>query len=143
MSEAEGGFRVALKAIVFKEDGTILAMRRSDTAPSRPLGWDLPGGRLEYGEDATLGIQRETKEETGLIIETPIPFDVVARTSDHNEFWVTICYYARPTLYDVTLSYEHDKFKWTTPTEFKEMTTSTRQKQFAEKFEALQKSGKI
>jgi len=40
-------------------------MRRTETAPSNPLKWDLPGGDVEYGEDPKKAILREIKEETG------------------------------------------------------------------------------
>jgi len=31
--------------------------------PHKPGTWDIPGGRLELGEDPFLGLKRETHEE--------------------------------------------------------------------------------
>jgi len=31
--------------------------------------WDLPGGKIEYGEEPMVALHREVKEETGLEIE--------------------------------------------------------------------------
>lgn len=109
---------VSLKAVLMRKDGNFLTLRRSDTAPTRPLGWDLPGGRLDWGEDPEAGITREIKEETGLEIEDLKIFDAVAGVTDHGEFWTTICYTAKPKTENIVLSYEHDDSKWVTPDEF-------------------------
>lgn len=56
---------VSQKAIIFNKENKILVIRRSKTAPYGALTWDLPGGDLDYGEDAITGVIREIKEETG------------------------------------------------------------------------------
>ena len=56
---------IAQKAILIREDGNLLALRRSKTDPSRPLTWDLPGGEVEFGEDLIESITREIREEVG------------------------------------------------------------------------------
>ncbi len=125
---------VSQKAILYREDGTILMIRRSKTAPSRPLWWDLPGGELEFGEDTIAGIIREVKEETGLEIQNPELFDVISDFNDKGEFWVTICYKAKPVATNVVLSFEHDDYQWIRPEEFQEFQASPRNKKFVEKF---------
>lgn len=70
---------VVMKAILYREDGRLLALRRSKTAPIRPLEWDLPGGELELGEDANEGILREIKEETALPVEDLQPLHIISR----------------------------------------------------------------
>jgi len=60
---------VAQKTIIVREDGKLLVVRRSKTAPSRPLYWDLPGGGLELGEDPEEGAVREVMEETGIEVK--------------------------------------------------------------------------
>jgi len=129
--------RVAQKAIIFNKNGNILTMRRSKTAPSRPLQWDLPGGDLEFSEDVKAGIIREIKEETGLEIKDLSVVDVASGINDINQFWVTICYIARPKTNQVILSYEHDDFRWVTPDEFQQLEASTRNKVFVERFKSL------
>lgn len=113
-----GKVGVSLKAVIRREDGKFLALRRTETAPSRPLGWDLPGGELDWGEDPEEGMMREIKEETGLEIEDLKIFDAVSGVTSHGEFWTTICYIARPKSENVVLSYEHDDLKWVTVDEF-------------------------
>lgn len=83
--------RVSQKAIIFREDGKILTMRRTATAPSRPLYWDLPGGDLDFGEDVKDGIVREIREEAGLEVQELAVIDAISGFNDKKEFWVTIC----------------------------------------------------
>lgn len=78
--------RVSQRAILFNKNGNILTIRRTETAPSRPLHWDLPGGNLEFGEDTRNGIFREIKEETGLKTKGLSVMDVISGFNDKDEF---------------------------------------------------------
>ena len=102
---------ISQKAIILNEDGKVLAIRRSNTAPTRPLYWDLPGGILEEGEDKLEAIKREIKEETGLEVES---ISKISEGTWHegDYAWTTTCYLAKPKTITVTLSYEHDEYKW-------------------------------
>jgi ADP-ribose pyrophosphatase YjhB (NUDIX family) len=57
---------VGVGAIVVHE-GRVLLVRRGN----EPLKghWTLPGGLLELGEPVVEGVARETREETGLVVE--------------------------------------------------------------------------
>lgn len=125
---------VSQKAIIFREDGKILTMRRTKTAPSRPLHWDLPGGDLDFGENVREGILREIKEEVGLEVQDLTLLDVISAINDNGEFWVTVGYTAKAKTMKVVLSYEHDDFKWVTPDEFQELKASPKNKKFVEIF---------
>jgi 8-oxo-dGTP diphosphatase len=118
------------KAIIFNEEGKILTLYRSETAPSRPNTWDFPGGHLDFGEDTTKGILREIKEETGLDIKELAIFDVTSKINEKGEFCVTIAYKAKTDSDKVTLSFEHTQFKWVTPEEFLNLESSETQRYF-------------
>lgn len=123
-------FGVTQKAIVLNTEGKLLTMRRTETAPTCPLHWDLPGGVLNYGEDPTTGITREILEETGLTVKDVEPFDVSAIVESDEKHWVTICYTARVVSTGVVLSYEHDAWKWVSPTEFLELKISDKLRRY-------------
>src|SRR4051794_40391938 len=51
-------------AAVRDDFGRILLVRRADTG-----NWELPGGRVEIGESATLAAEREVAEESGIHVK--------------------------------------------------------------------------
>lgn len=53
--------KVAQKAIIFKEDKVLLVRDPRDPE----VIWELPGGRLNSGENPKQGLVRELKEELG------------------------------------------------------------------------------
>jgi len=59
----------AVKAFIVNGNGEILVLKRNKNRPHSPGAYDIPGGRLENGEDPVSGVKRETLEETGLEIE--------------------------------------------------------------------------
>ena len=99
---------------VVRKDGDILLLRRSSASSSDAGRWELPGGKLEYGEELAETVRREVAEETGLSVEVECPFAVWHGTKD--EFWVTgvtfACTYVAGA---VRLSAEHDDHVWVDP----------------------------
>lgn len=61
-------FNFAQKAFILN-DGKILLVKKSADDPSHPNEWEIPGGRIEFGENLEDHIKREVKEEVGLDIE--------------------------------------------------------------------------
>jgi 8-oxo-dGTP diphosphatase len=120
---------VSQKAVILDTGGKILAIRRSNTHPLRPKGWDIPGGDLEFGEDAKEGIRREIAEETGLEVSELKVIDAMSWSNERGEFWVTIYYTAKAGTDLVKLSWEHDDFKWVAPDEFQQLDVLPRIKQ--------------
>ena len=66
---------VSAKAVLVSKDGKVLLMRKTSGIV------DLPGGKVEEGEDMFLALQREVKEETGLKLKR---FDFVASWVKHH-----------------------------------------------------------
>lgn len=58
--------RVGVGAFVVKDDRVLLVKRAK--APSLGL-WAIPGGRVELGETLERAAERETLEETGIIVK--------------------------------------------------------------------------
>lgn len=105
--------KLVSKAIVINDKNEILIVRRSKTAPRRALQWDLPGGMVEEGEHFAAATARETQEETGIVLD-PEHFNLVyTHTGVAYEWSVIWMFYAGKTdAGKVTLSYEHDQYKW-------------------------------
>ncbi|MEN8162173.1 MAG: NUDIX domain-containing protein [Myxococcota bacterium] len=59
--------RTLVHGVIEGERGVLLALRRE------LRGWELPGGRVEPGEDEADALVREVEEETGLRVE-PVGF---------------------------------------------------------------------
>lgn len=60
---------VAGKALVVHE-GKILILQEATSYAEKDAGakWDVPGGRLEPGESVRKALEREVKEESGLVV---------------------------------------------------------------------------
>lgn len=90
-------------ALVFVQDsaGRFLLQKRIDPLiPEAHMRWELPGGRVEYGENPQETAARECKEETGCTIEIleilPLIQSTVWCRTDKKEQHVLIsCYRAR------------------------------------------------
>lgn len=71
---------VSAAAVVVREDGDVLLIRRADTGE-----WQIPGGVVEHGEMAPDAAVREVLEESG--VESSIEF--LSGVYTHTEIPVT------------------------------------------------------
>lgn len=109
---------VTCGAIIMNESGNVLIVRRTETDPHRPLQWDLPGGHVEPGELFEAGLVREVREETAIDLEQAQPQLMYASTYPFDEVSVTWLFFTvKVQGAEVTLSAEHDQYKWVSPAE--------------------------
>jgi 8-oxo-dGTP diphosphatase len=104
-------FRLAVKGFVAK-DGEVLLLRRRKNDSHKPDTWDIPGGRLELGEDPFEGLKREVMEETGLRVAVEIPLNVHHFVRDDGQKITMIIFLCSPLEHEVKLSQEHTEFLW-------------------------------
>jgi len=124
---------ITVKLLIVNADGDILVIRRSQTDPTRPLSWDLPGGHVTTGENAVDAIIRETAEEIGVSIRLPELYDVLpAATADR----ATTIMFKTVTdgVLDIALGDEHDQFRWISSEDFMELDLPTKYKESYDKY---------
>jgi mutator protein MutT len=75
--------RIAVRAVIRKDEETLI-LRRANGRPSILGKYELPGGKLEYGEQPEDALARCLKEEAGLTMQTAQLFDVLTYV-DHDD----------------------------------------------------------
>jgi len=68
-------FFFAQKAFITNE-GNLLLVKKSADDPYHPNEWEVPGGRMDFGEKVEEHIAREVMEEVGIEIEAGKPFAI-------------------------------------------------------------------
>ena len=61
---------------IIASKGKVLLLKRVMSKRFLPGFYDLPGGKVELGEDPNLAIVREAKEETGIDVSVVRPYNV-------------------------------------------------------------------
>lgn len=104
-------FAIAVKAIIIQNEKVLLLKRRRDDVHN-PDGWDIPGGRLDIGEDPFDGLKREAREEVSLDIQVVMPIHVNSFTRDDHQRVTRIIFLCELASQEIVLSEEHEEFKW-------------------------------
>lgn len=104
-------FSNAAKAFIVK-DGKVLLIKREPTDTHKPSQWDIPGGRLNPGENPFIGLKREILEETGIDIEILMPLAVHYFTRDDGQVITLLIFLCKPLSDEIKLSHEHTEYKW-------------------------------
>ncbi|MFA6518863.1 MAG: NUDIX domain-containing protein [Candidatus Shapirobacteria bacterium] len=67
--------------------GQVLLLHRSSKRKYNPNLWELPGGKVEAGQDINNATEREILEETGLLIKiiSPVAFSE-SKVVDHGKY---------------------------------------------------------
>lgn len=106
-----------------KKDGKILLLRRAKEERSNPGEWELPGGKVETGQDLSSAAEKEALEETGLLVKITSP-KTYSETGINppikdgvphkypGMLHVGLTYEARVVSGRVKLSAEHFEYKW-------------------------------
>jgi 8-oxo-dGTP diphosphatase len=112
----EKKFGVAAKALVKNMEGQYLVLFKSENEDINPNEIDIPGGRVEFGEDVQDCLSREISEEVGLKIKINHPSRVWGFVKNELHL-VGITFVADLIGGDIALSGEHDAYKWMTKDE--------------------------
>ena len=112
----EKPFRLSIKVVIFDDAGRCLLLKRSRCSKGNPGKWDLPGGKVNSGEDFDRALIREVIEETGLRISLTRVIGGTQRELDERAIAYLIME-ARLVSGSPRLSGEHEDFTWIEPAE--------------------------
>ncbi|HTL39478.1 MAG TPA: NUDIX domain-containing protein [Methylomirabilota bacterium] len=104
-------FRNAVKAFIVKDNKLLMLKRRANDV-HKPGAWDIPGGRLELGEDPYEGLKREASEECQIAIEIIMPLSVHHFTREDGQKITLTIYWCKMLTEQIKLSEEHQEYKW-------------------------------
>lgn len=107
------------RCFVKRKDGKLLIIRRSKNDTHNPGLWEVPGGKLDIGQDLTHSIEREVLEETGLLAEPTHGLAFVeSRVLGEGKYlglpYIGIFNITRLVGGKILLSSEHSAYKWVT-----------------------------
>ena len=107
---------VAGKVMVTNKAGEYLFLKRSAESKHFKSQWEMPGGKMDPGETLEDCLVRETREETGL--DVAIVHVLGSSEGEIPTFRLAYLILSAEIIGSdtVTLSDEHDDYKWVTPT---------------------------
>jgi 8-oxo-dGTP diphosphatase len=76
--------KICVTGFIYKDD-KVLILKRSKEESFLPEYWELPGGKVEFGESLEESMNREMKEETGLEIKNIKPYSSFSYVSQDGQ----------------------------------------------------------
>ncbi len=105
-------FVVLAKALIIKED-KILLIKRNDKSLFGGGIWDIPGGKVEFGESPEESLIREIHEEISLNIKLLNVIDVNSAIDKNAPIqYITIVYISNYVNGTIQLNDEHSEYAW-------------------------------
>lgn len=107
--------RISVRAII-QQDGKTLLLRRANGRPTILGKYELPGGKLAYGEQPEDSLRRYLHDDADLHIKSAQLFDAVTYIDrDDRDIQYTVIVYMVNLIADhrpIVLSGNYDKYKW-------------------------------
>jgi ribonuclease HI len=121
--------RITVRAIVRKDERTLL-LRRRDGRPAVVGKYQLPGGRVEYGESPRDAVDRCLQETAGLTVQTAQLLDVISYIDHDNrdmQYFYAVYLVGLAGDTKVALSERYDHYAWKKPGDMStnELTAAT------------------
>ncbi len=121
---AQKPFGLAVKAFVSDPEGRWLLIRRSAESKWYAGQWDLPGGKVDPGEEFDVALAREIEEETGLPVELEGLVGADEFEMPHVRVILLYMSASTPGGEARVRAGEHDEAVWVLPEEIKRMDIS-------------------
>ncbi len=105
------------RCFVKRRGGELLIIRRSLTDTNNPGQWEIPGGKVDEGQDLTQAQEREVMEETRLHVRAThrlvfVHSFLIGQGKYKGLPYVALFSITRLVGGEVTLSEEHTEFAW-------------------------------
>ena len=108
---------LVVRAIILNKENKILLIKRAANDSWNSDRWEIPGGKLDAGQDISNALEREVFEETGLLV---IPTNRLAyyesKIVPEGKYkglpYISLVGIARAQGEKVKLSNEHQDFAW-------------------------------
>lgn len=124
--------QVSIKGLLYR-DGKVLVLR----SPRRDY-WELPGGRIDYGEDAEAAFKREMQEELGFkkvnLGELVNIWSFISERNGVEYHFIILDFVAFTAETEIRLSEEHTEYKWVREKEVRCLKMREGHKKSIEKF---------
>ena len=125
-------YGLTVRGVIKNDNGEILIVKRHPKSRTDPEMWELPGGKVEKGEDFDVALVREIKEETALDGKVGDFCEAVQNDYMHKRT-VQIMMYLKDIKGEVEISDEHIDWMWASPDTLKTLELSTSLKKVLEK----------
>ena len=84
---------VAVGVFIIDDDGKVFLTKRSKKATNERGTWEIPGGKVDFGETLQDAARREAKEEYGVDIELLEQFPAQNHLiPEEHQHWVPTCF---------------------------------------------------
>jgi 8-oxo-dGTP pyrophosphatase MutT (NUDIX family) len=120
--------------VFIEYQGKVLLLRRSQKVKSMKGKWAGVSGYIEKQQESLRQAFKEVHEETGLtnknikVLNEGKPLEAVDNQPS-NVTWVVHPFYFRSNTNAISLDWEHDQYKWISPTEIENYDTVPRLKE--------------
>jgi 8-oxo-dGTP diphosphatase len=116
--------KIGVSAFIYK-DGKALILRRSKKEKFMAGYYDMPGGKVEFGENLYKAVEREVKEEGNLKGKAIKPYATFSYISDNgNRHTTDVQFIIRVTSGKPKITNAHDDFVWVAEKDLKKYKLS-------------------
>jgi len=133
-------FSLSAKVVVRDEKGRCLLLKRSMSSKGNPGKWDLPGGKVDVGENLEQGLLREVAEETGLTVSLQSVLGA-AESESPTKRVAYLIFEGSVESGRVHLSDEHDDFTWVERQGLAAMDLADQFRKFAQAYSKTEAQG--
>ncbi len=130
------------RSFVINKKGELLLIKRSMNERVGPGMWEIPGGKLDEGQDISHALEREVFEETNLLV-TPLlrtgyfESEIISSGPYKGMPYIVIVGISKVVAGEVKISEEHDDFHWV---KFKDFNKYELRPEVGKAFVALEKN---